>query len=128
MPLYSLPGICQGFPSDSGVSGLPRRSLAANRVTFLDAPEGAAGKLWSQSQMHRSRVSRLLSMGVKYYTHFVLTGEAAEGNSQEFSGVVEVNQVTERRFETQEIEALLARNFDLDSAEEVRLINWSRLQ
>ena len=78
--------------------------------------------------MPGSHVSRLLSMGVKYYTHFVLTGEAAEGNSQEFSGVVEVNQVTERRFETQEIEALLARNFDLDSAEEVRLINWSRLQ
>jgi len=67
-------------------------------------------------------------MGVKYYTHFVLTGEAVEGSSQEFSGVVEVNQVTETRFETQEIEALLARNFDLGLGEEVRLINWSRLQ
>ncbi len=71
---------------------------------------------------------RLLNMGVKYYTHFVLTGEASLGEHQEFSGVVEVNQVTERCFETQEIEALLARNFDLDSSEEVRLINWSRLQ
>src|SRR5204863_563433 len=28
------------------------------------------------------------AMGVKYYTHFVLTGEAAEGKDQEFSGVV----------------------------------------
>ena len=97
MPLYSLPGICQGFPSDSWVSVPLRLASAANRVTFLAAPKGVAGKLWSQSQMHRSQVSRLLSMGVKYYTHFVLTGEAAEGNSQEFSGVVEVNQVTERR-------------------------------
>ena len=66
-------------------------------------------------------------MGVKYYTHFVLTGEAAEGSDQEFSGVVEVNQPTELRYETKDIEALLARNFDLRSGD-VRLINWARLQ
>ena len=67
-------------------------------------------------------------MGVKYYTHFVLTGEAApEGSDQEFSGVVEVNQATEQRFETKDIEALLATNFDLRSGD-VRLINWARLQ
>ena len=67
------------------------------------------------------------SMGVKYYTHFVLTGEAAAGSDQEFSGVVEVNQATDQRYDTREIEALLARNFDLRSAD-VRLINWARLQ
>ena len=67
------------------------------------------------------------SMGVKYYTHFVLTGEATAGSDQEFSGVVEVNQATDQRYETKEIEALLARNFDLRS-NEVRLINWARLQ
>jgi hypothetical protein len=67
-------------------------------------------------------------MGVKYYTHFVLTGEAVEGSSdQEFSGVVEVNQATEQRYETKDIEALLARNFDLRSGD-VRLLNWARLQ
>ena len=66
-------------------------------------------------------------MGVKYYTHFVLTGEAAIGSDQEFSGVVEVSQATEQRFETREIEALLARNFDLKSGD-VRLLNWARLQ
>ena len=69
-------------------------------------------------------------MGVKYYTHFVLTGEAAAGSAgsdQEFSGVVEVNQATDQRYETKEIEALLARNFDLRSGD-VRLINWARLQ
>ena len=66
-------------------------------------------------------------MGVKYYTHFVLEGQTDEENGQEFSGVVEVNQSTERRFDAREIEALLARNFDLDS-EAVRLLRWSRLQ
>lgn len=66
-------------------------------------------------------------MGVKYYTHFVLTDDAAPGGDQEFSGVVEVNQATEQRFETKDIEKLLARNFDLRSGD-VRLINWARLQ
>ena len=66
-------------------------------------------------------------MRVKYYTHFVLTGEAAAGSDQEFSGVVEVNQATDQRCETREIEALLARNFEL-RAGEVRLINWARVQ
>ena len=79
---------------------------------------------------HRRFATRYLHsqhMGVKYYTHFVLTGEASEGSDQEFSGVVEVNQPTELRYETKDIEALLARNFDLRSGE-VRLINWARLQ
>ena len=67
------------------------------------------------------------SMGIKYYTHFVLTGNAAEGSDQEFSGIVEVNQVTEQAFETIEIEALLASNFDLQSGD-LRIINWARLQ
>jgi hypothetical protein len=66
-------------------------------------------------------------MGIKYYTHFVLTGDAVEGSDQEFSGIVEVNQATEQVFETREIEALLASNFDLQSSD-VRLINWARLQ
>jgi hypothetical protein len=56
-----------------------------------------------------------------------LTGEAAEGSDQEFSGIVEVNQATEQLFETREIEALLASNFDLKSSD-VRLLNWARLQ
>lgn len=64
-------------------------------------------------------------MAVKYYTHFVLTDASHHGN-QEFSGVVEVNQATERRFDSHDIAALLAKNFDLDS-ENVKLINWARL-
>lgn len=66
-------------------------------------------------------------MGVKYYTRFVLVDEADAGADHEFSGVVEVNRPTDERCETREIEALLARNFDLGS-DAVRLINWARLQ
>jgi hypothetical protein len=66
-------------------------------------------------------------MGVKYYTHFVLLGDTATTDDQEFSGVVEVNKPTEAGFEVGDIEALLARNFDLRS-DDVKLINWSRLQ
>jgi hypothetical protein len=66
-------------------------------------------------------------MGVKYYTHFVLTGDTVDGDDQEFSGVVEVNRATDAGFEVGDIEELLARNFDLKSSD-VKLINWSRLQ
>lgn len=66
-------------------------------------------------------------MSVKYYTHFVLTGDTAHGDDQEFSGVVEVNKPTESDYEAADIEDLLARNFDLKSSD-VKLLNWSRLQ
>ena len=66
-------------------------------------------------------------MSVKYYTHFVLTGEDYPEPDQEFSGVVEVNRATDDVFERAEIEALLARNFDIHAGA-LRLINWSRLQ
>jgi len=51
----------------------------------------------------------------------------AAADDQEFSGVVEVNKPTEAGLEVGDIEALLARNFDLRS-DDVKLINWSRLQ
>jgi hypothetical protein len=66
-------------------------------------------------------------MGVKYYTHFVLTGDTVDGDDQEFSGVVEVNRPTDSAYEAGDIEALLAKNFDIKSSD-VKLINWSRLQ
>lgn len=66
-------------------------------------------------------------MGVKYYTHFVLTGTEADDSDQEFSGVVEVSQATEELYDPRDIEALLAQNFDLQNGD-LRLINWSRLQ
>lgn len=68
-----------------------------------------------------------MPMGVKYYTHFILVGSPMDGHDQEFSGVVEVNQPTEQRYGVKDIEALLARNFDLRSSN-VRLLDWARLQ
>jgi len=72
-------------------------------------------------------LSKLRSMGVKYYTHFVLTSTEADESDQEFSGVVEVSQATEQVYDPRDIEALLAQNFDLHNGD-LRLINWSRLQ
>jgi hypothetical protein len=66
-------------------------------------------------------------MGVKYYTHFVLSGDTVDGDNQEFSGVVEVNKPTDVGYEVCDIEDLLARNFNLKSSD-VTLLNWSRLQ
>lgn len=66
-------------------------------------------------------------MGIKYYTHFVLTTDQAGESDQEFSGVVEVSRPTDDSYDTADIEALLARNFDVHAGE-LRLINWSRLQ
>ena len=85
------------------------------------------GDLWFRSQTTRGRLSRLRAMGVKYYTHFVLTGTEADESDQEFSGVVEVSQATEELYDPRDIEALLAQNFDLQNGD-LRLINWSRLQ
>lgn len=66
-------------------------------------------------------------MGVKYYTHFVLTSAETDESDQEFSGVVEVSRATEELYDPRDIEALLAQNFDLQNGD-LRLINWSRLQ
>jgi hypothetical protein len=103
------------------------RALRGRRGRISESPGGASGIVQPITDVSAAATYTPQPMGVKYYTHFVLTGEAAEGSDQEFSGVVEVNQATEARYETKDIEALLARNFDLRSGE-VRLINWARLQ
>jgi hypothetical protein len=114
----------QGKYVKSGAAGefryILRRFAACARVKRRQTVEAI-------TDVPRTHCLDFCSMGVKYYTHFVLTGEATAGSDQEFSGVVEVNQATDLRYETKEIEALLARNFDLRSGD-VRLINWARLQ
>ncbi len=64
-------------------------------------------------------------MTVKYYTQFILTDTQYRGGN-EFSGVVELSQPMEGDTETRDIEAALARNFDLNSSA-VKLVSWSRL-
>ena len=64
-------------------------------------------------------------MSAKYYTQFILTdAEYRDGN--EFSGVVELNQPMDMDQNERDIEAVLARNFDLQR-NAVKLVSWSRL-
>ena len=64
-------------------------------------------------------------MSAKYYTQFILTDARYRGGN-EFSGVVELSQPMEGNSNSRDIEAALARNFDLNR-NEVKLVSWSRL-
>ncbi len=64
-------------------------------------------------------------MSAKYYTQFVLTDADYRGGN-EFSGVIELSHPMDRDSEAGDIEAVLARNFDLQRSA-VRLVSWSRL-
>ncbi len=64
-------------------------------------------------------------MSAKYYTRFILTDAEYRGDN-EFSGVVELNQPMEMDRNEHDIEAVLARNFDLQMSA-VKLVSWSRL-
>ena len=64
-------------------------------------------------------------MSAKYYTQFILTDADYRGGN-EFSGVVELNQPMEMDQNERDIEAVLARNFDLQQ-NAVKLVSWSRL-
>lgn len=64
-------------------------------------------------------------MHAKYYTRFLLKAAEA-GLADEYTGVVELNHPANTVLDPQEIEAILARNFNLD-ATDVELLNWSRV-
>lgn len=64
-------------------------------------------------------------MSAKYYTQFILTDAQYHGGN-EFSGVIELSQPMDSNTDARDIEAVLARNFDL-SRTAVRLVSWSRL-
>jgi hypothetical protein len=64
-------------------------------------------------------------MSAKYYTQFLLT-DADYRDGNEFCGVVELNQPMASDMDRRDIEAILARNFDLAKTA-VRLVSWSRL-
>ncbi len=64
-------------------------------------------------------------MSAKYYTQFILTDAQYRGGN-EFSGVIELSQPMEMDTDTQDIEAVLANNFDL-RRNAVKLVSWSRL-
>ena len=64
-------------------------------------------------------------MSAKYYTQFILTDAQYRGGN-EFSGVIELSQPMDTNTDARDIEAILARNFDL-RRNAVRLVSWSRL-
>jgi hypothetical protein len=64
-------------------------------------------------------------MSAKYYTQFKLTDAYYRGGN-EFSGVVELNKPMDKESDVADIEAVLARNFDLQRSS-VKLVSWSRL-
>jgi hypothetical protein len=64
-------------------------------------------------------------MSAKYYTQFILTDTQYRGGN-EFSGVVELSQPMNQDSDARDIEAVLARNFDLHRSA-VKLVSWSRL-
>ena len=64
-------------------------------------------------------------MSAKYYTQFILT-DTSYLDSNEFCGVVELNYPMEQSCDRRDIEAILARNFDLQQ-NAVKLVSWSRL-
>jgi len=64
-------------------------------------------------------------MVTKYYTRFLLQ-DIDQTEVDEYSGVVELQAANQSVLEPQEIEALLASSFDLES-ENVQLLNWSPL-
>jgi hypothetical protein len=64
-------------------------------------------------------------MTAKYYTQFRLTDADYRGGN-EFSGVVELSQPMDQNSDIADIEAVLAKNFDLQR-NAVQLVSWSRL-
>ncbi|MDJ0905504.1 MAG: hypothetical protein QNI96_05760 [Woeseiaceae bacterium] len=64
-------------------------------------------------------------MSAKYYTQFILTDAQYRGGN-EFSGVIELSQPMDSNTDSRDIEAILARNFDL-RRNAVKLVSWSRL-
>lgn len=64
-------------------------------------------------------------MSAKYYTQFKLTDAEYRGGN-EFSGVVELSRPLDQDSDVSDIEAVLARNFDLQRSA-VQLVSWSRL-
>ena len=88
-------------------------------------PYGAWGNLCYGSQSPPAPRRKLSPMSAKYYTQFILTDAQYRGGN-EFSGVIELSQPMDMNSDARDIEAVLARNFDLQQSA-VKLVSWSRL-
>ena len=77
------------------------------------------------SQTNTRRRRSLKHMSAKYFTQFRLTDADYRGGN-EFSGVVELSRPMDHDTDVTDIEAVLAKNFDLRRSS-VQLVSWSRL-
>jgi hypothetical protein len=64
-------------------------------------------------------------MSAKYYTQFRLTDANYRGGN-EFSGVIELSRPLSMNSDVADIEAVLAKNFDLRKSA-IKLLSWARL-
>lgn len=64
-------------------------------------------------------------MATKYYTRFLLQA-ADDALLDEYSGVVELQATPDAVLDSQQIEAVLASSFNLES-DQVQVLNWSTL-
>ena len=107
-----------------GPVGLQRVGFVI-RITFRAAAIHAAANCGMAHRPARDPQVILATMTAKYYTQFKLTdGEYHGGN--EFSGVVELSRPMDGDSNVTDIEAVLAKNFDLQQSA-VQLVSWSRL-
>lgn len=92
---------------------------------FSEYSRSIAKNLWRGSQTEKEPARILSSMSAKYYTQFRLNDANYRGGN-EFSGVIELNRPIDKDWDNADIEAVLARNFDLQQSA-VTLLSWSRL-
>ena len=104
----------------------PRRSAGECETNHhLGNPVQVPGNLWRGSQYLLDPICIVCAMSAKYYTQFRLNDTSYQGGN-EFSGVVELNRPIDQDWEIADIEAVLAKNFDLQQ-NDVTLLSWSRL-
>lgn len=83
--------------------------------------------MWAGAQSGASIAPNLRAMAMKYFAHFV-TGADVARQANEWSGVIELAEPLEgRRSAQRDLRRLLAESFELD-VEEVRILQWARLQ
>lgn len=64
-------------------------------------------------------------MRKKFYTRFLMRS-SDDGYADEYSGVVEVSAPVNQVLDPEDIEVLLAKNFQME-VDDIELLNWSRL-
>jgi hypothetical protein len=104
------PGTVTAFTFSGGVRQVAGRTI--RELCFV-----------SQTAFVCRRYSR--AMSAKYYTQFRLTDANYRGGN-EFSGVIELSRPVSTNSDVADIEAVLARNFDLQKSA-VKLLSWARL-